>query len=75
MIFALSNPKSQAEITASDAYQWSEGLALEGRFQGPCEARRSSARAPGSRRCSATARASRRGRRSPARPPGLQSVR
>ena len=25
VVFALSNPKSQAEVTAKDAYQWSEG--------------------------------------------------
>jgi len=30
VVFALSNPKTQAEITASDAYQWSDGQAIYG---------------------------------------------
>ena len=30
VIFALSNPKSQAEITAADAYVWSEGKVIYG---------------------------------------------
>ena len=30
VVFALSNPKTQAEITASDAYAWSEGKVIYG---------------------------------------------
>ncbi|CAK9080332.1 NADP-dependent malic enzyme (NADP-ME) [Durusdinium trenchii] len=30
VVFALSNPKSQAEITAENCYQWSEGKAIFG---------------------------------------------
>eukprot|EP00947_MAST-08B_sp_MAST-8B-sp1_P005587 g5587.t1 len=30
IVFALSNPKTQAEITAKDAYEWSEGHAIYG---------------------------------------------
>ena len=30
VVFALSNPKTQAEITADDAYAWSEGKAIYG---------------------------------------------
>lgn len=30
VVFALSNPKSQAEVTAKDAYQWSEGKVIFG---------------------------------------------
>jgi len=30
VIFALSNPKTQAEITANDAYEWSEGKVIFG---------------------------------------------
>lgn len=30
VIFALSNPKSQAEISAADAYSWSEGAVIYG---------------------------------------------
>eukprot|EP00931_Biecheleriopsis_adriatica_P063264 TRINITY_DN38273_c0_g1_i1.p1 TRINITY_DN38273_c0_g1~~TRINITY_DN38273_c0_g1_i1.p1 ORF type:complete len:646 (+),score=140.72 TRINITY_DN38273_c0_g1_i1:96-2033(+) len=30
VVFALSNPKTQAEITAPDAYQWSDGKVIYG---------------------------------------------
>ena len=30
IIFALSNPKTQAEITAHDAYTWSDGQVIYG---------------------------------------------
>ena len=30
VVFALSNPKTQAEITASDAYEWSKGKVIFG---------------------------------------------
>jgi len=30
IVFALSNPKTQAEITASDAYEWSNGKVIYG---------------------------------------------
>jgi malic enzyme len=30
IIFALSNPKSQAEVTAADAYAWSGGKVIYG---------------------------------------------
>lgn len=30
VVFALSNPKSQAEITAADAYAWSKGKVIYG---------------------------------------------
>lgn len=29
VVFALSNPKSQAEITAQNAYEWSQGVGLK----------------------------------------------
>jgi malate dehydrogenase (oxaloacetate-decarboxylating)(NADP+) len=30
VVFALSNPKTQAEVTASDAYKWSDGKVIYG---------------------------------------------
>jgi len=39
VVFALSNPKTQAEITAADAYKWSNGQVIygSGTAMGQCE--------------------------------------